>query len=521
MTASILMTLALNELRLRTRRLSTVVTLLIVIAISWAMITDPRSGESILVLNGARVLYTSFALAFSSASLGGLLFGLAGFYLVRGRVGEDLRSGVGSVIAAAPIGNTLFLLGRWLGGVAYLIVLILTLMATVMLCQAVRGDSSIEPLVYLQAYAILLLPLIFFNVSCAILFDSVAALMGKGGDVLFFILWLAQLSLVAKLAGNDAPHLAMSLVFDFTTIATVTSTFAMQFHTTDFALGISPFDPKLTPVTIPAALWSGQLIALRCTSAVIALLPLLLAILVFHRYSPDRVKPGRSRLRRSPLTIVNGWLRPLATIAQPLFRLAPRLPGVVGQTVADVALTLVTTPLVIAALLGIFCASLLIEPNHLGSVLLGAIACWGIAISDIGTRDFQAGVESMSNATCGGENSRYCRHLTATLALGLLFIGPIVLRWLIVAPIRSSAALAGLFALGALATLSGRATRTSRTFVALFLFGLYVAANETSLPMLDMVGFNGAATAASSVGYLAIGLAAILAGFIGNRRKTG
>ena len=521
MSAFVLITLAQNELRLRTRRLSTIVTLLIVIAISWAMITDPRSGESILVFNHARVLYTSSALALSSAALGGLLFGLAGFYLVRGRVGEDLRTGIGSVIAVAPISNSLFLLGRWLGGVAYLIVLALTLMATVMLCQTVRGDGSLEPMVYLEAYAILLLPLILFNVSCAILLDSFAPLMGKAGDVLFFIFWVAQLSLAGHLASSGRPDFAPSLVFDFTSIATVAATFAIQFHTADFALGISPFDPKLTPIVLSDGVWSAQLIALRCASAAIALLPLLLAVPLFHRYSPDRVKPVQSRLRRSPLGIVNQWLRPLATLVQPLFRLAPRLPGLAGQIVADVALTLVTAPFLIAALLLTLCASLLIDANHLGGVLLAAIAGWGIAISDIGTRDFQAGVDTMCNATRGGKDGCYVRHLAAPFVLGIIFVGPIVMRWLITTPLRSAAALAGLFALSALATLSGRTTQTSRTFIALFLFGLYVAVHETGLPMLDVVGFNGVATAASATGYLALGAAATLAGFLWNRRTLG
>jgi hypothetical protein len=40
------------------------------------------------------VLYTSSALALGSASMASLLFGLAGFYLLRGRMAEDLRSGL-------------------------------------------------------------------------------------------------------------------------------------------------------------------------------------------------------------------------------------------------------------------------------------------------------------------------------------------------------------------------------------------------------------------------------------------
>ena len=179
MTGYVLKTLALNEVRLRMRRLSTIVALLAVVAISWAMIADPAGGDALIVVDKARVLYTSSALALGSSTLASMLFGLGGFYLVRGRIAEDMRSGAGSVIGATPVGNALFLAGRWLGAVAYLGLLLLAFMGTIMVCHALRGDGPIEPLVYLSTYCLILLPMIFFAASCAILFDSWAPLMGK------------------------------------------------------------------------------------------------------------------------------------------------------------------------------------------------------------------------------------------------------------------------------------------------------------------------------------------------------
>jgi hypothetical protein len=44
MSAQALRTLALLEARLRLRRLSTLVTLLAVVALSWLMISDPAGG---------------------------------------------------------------------------------------------------------------------------------------------------------------------------------------------------------------------------------------------------------------------------------------------------------------------------------------------------------------------------------------------------------------------------------------------------------------------------------------------
>src|SRR4051812_40822236 len=132
----IMATLALAEARLRLRRLSTVLVLLAIIVISWRMIPDPRAAShlSFLTVHHAQVAYTSAALAMGSAKMAAILFGLAGFYLVRGRAAEDLRSGIGSVIAATGTGNTMLQASRWLGGVAYLATLAVALMLTVLLC---------------------------------------------------------------------------------------------------------------------------------------------------------------------------------------------------------------------------------------------------------------------------------------------------------------------------------------------------------------------------------------------------
>ena len=70
---------ALNEVRLRLRRTATLVVLMAVVALSWLMIADPSSGTALIVVDNARVLYTSSALSVGSASRGCLLFGLGGF----------------------------------------------------------------------------------------------------------------------------------------------------------------------------------------------------------------------------------------------------------------------------------------------------------------------------------------------------------------------------------------------------------------------------------------------------------
>ncbi|HEX8612428.1 MAG TPA: hypothetical protein VF800_14170 [Telluria sp.] len=513
----ILRALALNEVRLRMRRTSTMVALLAVVALSWAMIADPAGGEALLVFNKARVLYTSSALALGSAALGALLFGLGGFYLVRGRMSEDLRSGIGGVIGATPVGSALFLAGRWLGACAYLGALVGAFMLTMLVLHALRGDGPLEPLVYLQTYALLLVPMVFFAASCAILFDSWAPLMGKGGDVLFFVLWVAQLALMTQ---SDSSELPARMVFDFSGLAVSVAAVQGFVSGADFAIGSSKFDPALAPVALPSLLWSARMMALRAAAGLIAILPLLPAWWLFHRYSPDRVKPSRARVRRSPLALLNAALRPLAAPAAPLMRLAARMPGLAGQVLADVALTFIIAPS--ALLVAFLCAgaALFAPAAALPAVVLAAVAFWGILVSDVSTRDYAAVTEDLTGAVSGGVALRYLRQYAASVLLGLTMMGPVALRWSFAQPLRALALVAGVACLSALASLSGRCSRSARLFLSLFLFALYVAVNATGVPMLDAVGFNGVATARSVLAYGAVALAALLAGYAWNRRAA-
>ena len=516
---AIIKALVMNEVRLRMRRTSTLVALLAVMAISWAMIADPANGSALIVVDSTRVLYTSSTLAVGSASLGCIMFGLGAFYLVRGRVGEDIRSGTGSVIGATSVGNVTFLLGRWAGNVAYLCAMVLAFMSTIMLLHAVRGDGPIEPLVYLEVYLFMLLPLILFTASCATLFDSWAPLMGKGGDVLYFILWAAQMGVVMPAVDSAGGAIPLVQVFDFNGLGASMLVTTQALHSTHVSLGGGDFKAALAPITMTSDLWSAQLIAIRSVTGLLALLPLLLAVPLFHRFSPDKVKLSSSAKRRAPLAMLNQWLKPLSRFASPLFGLAARLPGMPGQVMGDVALTFATSPVAMLALAGFALAGTVAAGEVLPGVLLAAAMFWGVLVSDVSTRDYAAGTEDMTGAVEGGVARRYLRQFAATLALALLFTGSVALRWSFEQPGRALALVIGVAALSALATCFGRCSRTARLFLGLFLFWAYVALNGVKLPTLDIIGSAGAANAGSMLLWAAGGAVALAAGYWWNRRS--
>jgi hypothetical protein len=517
MTGHALRTIAVTELLLRLRRLSTMLVLLAVAAICWQAIGDPAQGQTLISVAEHQVRNTSQTLATGSANMGTLLFGLAAFYLVRGRSAIDLRSGMGAVIGASGAGNGLLTVGRWLGALAYMGVLALAYLGTTLVLHGLRGSGPIQPLIYLQTYVLLLLPIILLGVSCAVLFDHVGWLMGKGGDVLYFLLWCAQFSCIALMSEGRMPPWA--LVFDFSGLALTLQTLTQHFDTRHLSLGASTFDPALAPLTLPETLWTASIWGMRSLSALLALLPLLPAALWFHRYSPDRVKVGAGS-RRSPLGVLNAWLQPAGRLATPLAGWAMRLPGLAGEVLAEVALTLRTMPALVVALIAVSLAALLAGRAALGGVLLVGIVAWGIAISGIASRDAESGSDAMTAALRGGVMRRYQRQWLAALVLALPFAALVGLRWFDGEPVRAAALAAGVLALVSAAVALGCICGTARVFLSLFMLVVFVAVQAPTIGAFDLVGFNGSANPGTAGAYAGSALLLYGAGWLALRRRA-
>jgi hypothetical protein len=276
----------------------------------------------------------------------------------------------------------------------------------------------------------------------------------------------------------------------------------------------------MAAITLPDYLWTAQAAGTRVGAAVLALVPLLPAMLLFHRYSPDRVKARAGRRDWSPLALLNGWLRPCARLARPLFALAARLPASAGHALALLALVLATNPAALAAMLVLLVAGCVAGSAQLGAVLIAAIIIWGILVSEISVRDMQHDVDALNAAAPGGRARAYAAQWLASVLLALLFTAPVLLRWLATTPLRAAALLSGVLALSAAAIVLGGLSRTARLFLSLFLFGMYVATQARSVPALDVAGFNGAATVWSVLAYLLAAVVLLSAGWLAQSRRN-
>ena len=463
-----------TELRLRFRRNSTWALLLAVMLVVWFTILDPSSGYAMLSAGSARVAYNSTGLALGSSVIATTLLGLFGFYLVRGRSGEDLHAGLAHVLAATPARNASLVLVRWAGGVVYLASLILALALTMFVLQAVRGEGGIQPAVFLQFYLLTIVPNIFFIVAMAVLCDSHERLMGKLGDVLYFMFWLAQIVAGAVFVDNNPDGVSL-LVLDPTGMGVLTQRGQLLLHTHGLAVGLNEFDKALAPVVLGSGFWTWPMIFTRIGALAMAAMPLAIAVNVFHRFSPDRVAATRNRKRWAIGAGINRLLRPFDVISRLMFMVSTRLPRPAARIGAELALTFAANRLAGPLLAASIAAGCVLDYPALPKLLLAAVMCWGLLIADVSVRDFSADTESLGGAVAGAVQT-WWRQAATTMILGCLLTAPILFRWAQAEPARGLGVVGGIVALTGLAQLLGRTTRTARCFTVVFLFGLYIAA---------------------------------------------
>lgn len=508
-----LLPLVQAELRLRLRRLGTVLVLLLTLVLSWTVVVDPRTGFAMMVIQKARTVYESGTVAFGSACIASVVLNLFGFYLVRGRSSLDLHSGCASLIATTPTSNLRLLASRWLGSMAYLMLLQLALVLGGCVLQWIRGEGPLQPWVFVQTYAWMLTPTLMATASFALLADAWGPLVGRKGDVAYFFVWMAQFAVLPATLVPGHIQLSPLQALDTSGMAAAAAHLAVLMDTNTVAIGGSTFDPSLPMRHFPEGFWSADLMALRLASAVLALVVAALAVPLFHRFDPQRVRTegtsGLSRLKR----FIRALLGPARWPALRLLRLAPRIGGAPGAYLADISLTLLAHPWAVLTIAVLAVLGQVLPPAKLPALVAASCCFWGLAISDLSARDVNCGTMDLVAAVPGGDTGRCWRQCLCALGLGLLFTLPVAV------PVRNPELLltlmCGLVLVSALASLLGQLTRGGRSFMVLFLFGFYVILQVPESPWLDLFGFNGVATLttrATSLGVAALALA------VANRR---
>ena len=381
-----------TDLRLRLRRPATLWLILVLSGLAYLFIADPATGRGLMVVDGARALYTSQVMALSTAGLAAFLLTFAGFYLTSNTLRRDLLARTGAIIAATPVSSGAYLAGKWLGGAAYLGLVTLAYAMNVMAMHLLRGEGPLEPLTYLLTYLLALGPGMAVVSALALCFECIPLLSGRLGEVAYFFVWMVMIAMGAISEGGGA-----GLFVDILGIGFILGQVNAVVHSHQLAIGQTPFDPAIAPWVLPPIQLTLATLLPRLTTALLAVPILLLARLGFHRFDPARVRSGSESTGGDLVRRLSLLLKPVTRIVSAIgARLVPVAPGAVRPILAETVMTLCLAPIVLLVWFGIVAAAILAQGatvRHTLPIVLSAVLA--VALADLTTRDRAAGVQAM------------------------------------------------------------------------------------------------------------------------------
>ena len=126
-----------------------------------------------------------------------LILSLAGFYLVKGTVTRDRRTGVGQILDATSLNRVEYISGKFISNLIFLLSMVMVLALISLIITWVQLKTLSLPALWhlLSPFLLLTVPLLFTIAGLAVLFDSLPFLNGALGNVLYLFLWVGLFSI--------------------------------------------------------------------------------------------------------------------------------------------------------------------------------------------------------------------------------------------------------------------------------------------------------------------------------------
>jgi len=508
--------IVITDVRIRFRRPSTAVLFLLLSACAYLWIPAPSTGRTLLQINGQRALYNSGAIGMGTASLATIFVGLVGFYVISNALRRDVQTRCGFVLASTGMRSGEYLFGKFAGNLAFLITFIGGFMATSMIMQLVRGEAPVEPFVFIEQYAVLVVPGMVVVSALAILFESIPWLSGRFGDVVYFFVWVMSIGLVASMSEpKSSQPIGWIGILDISGTGYLFQSLRDVLHTNEVSIGASPFDASKGVFVFGGLPVSLRLLLPRIGTCLLAAPLLGIASLFFHRFDPARVRVTE-KAKRNWIGRINALAKPFARV---MFALTPSAgPASFARFVLlDAMLTISAMPIAFIAIVVFNVVSLVVPIRSLAEgVLPMMFAALAITIAEVACREVRAGTTALVRSAPQLRERFVAWKLAATLLIGGAYFAVAIVRVAIARPSMLVPLVVAIVFVSAAATMLGVVSANPKAFIVTFLLFWYIAMNDKgATPALDYAGLNGAATPFVVAAYagMAIAFAASAAAF--------
>ncbi len=216
---------------------------------------------------------------------------LAGFYFVKNTIERDRQTRVGQILAATPISKFMYAFGKMLSNLAVLSLMLAVLAAAGIAMQLVSGeDRHIELWKLIAPFVLLAFPAMAVTAAVAVFFETIPFLCGGFGNVAYFFLWIAGLSVPLATGKHAFDLMGLSMVADS---ARAAAHLSQKNGGVTFSLAFGQFDKPATLFHWDGLTWTADIIALRIMWLAIAVAIVAVSAVLFDRFDPSRGKAPR------------------------------------------------------------------------------------------------------------------------------------------------------------------------------------------------------------------------------------
>ncbi len=518
----------------RTRRPGYLVSLLIMLWLGQHMLPPNGASYRTFTLDDVyRPVYNSAWVGTVTAMLTGVWFLFIGFYLVKGSVERDRRTGVGQVLAATRVSTLTYLWARTLGNLAVFGSQAFMVVVAALIQQQLLGeDRRVDVLATLAPFATLTFPLALFAAASAVLFDCVRFLRGGLGN----IAWFFVLPLVMAAGRVDDP--GGSMWADLTGARVVVEDVRREMlsqhpdaavRPQEISMGVN-FNPRFRDRGAVTFEWRGvqpdaRVMASRVPWLLLPAAIVFAAALLFDRFDATARSgvrtPAQPRWPFAPRVRAPAAANSVSISASRL-TVARRGPAFVGVVRAELALLLKgMSPWWYIGMLGFLIAELAVPLDGVKRIVLPLASFWpALMWSALGHREREQGVAGVL-FSCPRPVQQLLPAAWLAGAIVMLLAGAPALVRLVVA--GDSAALLGWLLCAAivpaLALASGVWTGSAKAFEVLYLFAWYVGPMH-QLAEVDYTGVTAPRSATLWVVYGALALALFALAVWGRSREA-
>ncbi len=489
---------------------------LLTLAAMGLIVYQTAQGNVVLQVDRYRGIFNSAWLGAMMALITSVILSLVGLYLVKNTVARDERTRVGRILAATPLTNLEYTLGKALSNFVVLVSMLVVLALGAALLQFTAGESRdfrlwpfVSPMIFIA------LPSLAFIAALAVLFENLPVMRSGAGNVIWFFLWTFLLAIGINMPGYDFTGMGVLIhPMQETVRALDPAGYKGGFS---FSLG-----GNITGETLRTFVWNGldwtpAMIAARMIWIGVAAVVAFLASLAFRRFDPARVTL-RSRLARPAAeAVVTSEPSPAVPAPRALpaisaaSRARVRFPGLV---VSELRLLLSGRKWWWYAVMAGCLIAGYAAPAAMIAPWLWAVTLW----SQLGNRERRFGTVAMVFSAPSPARGQLLASYAGGVICAVVIGSAGIARGLFHADATAlAAALAGICFVPALALALGVWTGSGKFFEALYAAWWYLGPAH-ALPGLDFIGVSAASQTPARFAMLALVL--LIAALIGRSRQV-